>query len=66
MQIDPPVSNALTTCMSKILSPVERNNIVCDTGKYEGGCMIYVIDPSDPKTRVFKPAAGKSEVYRLY
>jgi hypothetical protein len=28
--------------------------------------MIYVIDPSDPKTRVFKPAAGKSEVYRLY
>ena len=52
--------------MSKILSPVERNNLVCDTGKYEGGCMIYVIDPSDPKTRVFKPAAGKSEVYRLY
>ena len=33
----------------------ERNNIVCDTGKYEGGSMIFIIDPCDPKTRVFKP-----------
>ena len=55
LQIDPPVSAALTTCIEKILSVTERNNIVCDVGKVEGGSLVFVIDPCDPKTRVFKP-----------
>eukprot|EP00802_Teleaulax_amphioxeia_P007951 Tamp_07959.p1 GENE.Tamp_07959~~Tamp_07959.p1 ORF type:complete len:703 (+),score=111.81 Tamp_07959:45-2153(+) len=62
LQIDPPVSSALTTCISKILTPAERNNIVCDTGKYESGSMIFVIDPCDPKTRVFKPNSGGNTI----
>ena len=43
LQIDPPVSAALTLCMEKIFSEAERGNIVCDSGKYEGGSLVFVI-----------------------
>ena len=43
VQIDPPVSAALTLCIGKIFSAVERNNIVCDSGKFEGGSLVFVI-----------------------
>jgi len=57
MQIDPPVSAALVTCMARVLTAKELENIVCDSGPLQCGAVTYQIDPVAPKTRVFSPAA---------